>query len=70
MEVVDRRMKRTYKRFGDMVPGDTFLDDDDDLCLKIDAEGEHNAVCVAVAVLLSFDDEAEFEIVNAKCVIE
>lgn len=70
MDVIDGRMKRTYKRFGDMALGDTFLDDDDDLCLKIDAEGERNAVCLPVAVLLSFDDEAEFEVVNAKCVIE
>ena len=70
MEVVDRRIMLIRKRFGAMVPGDTFLDCDGDLCLKIDAEGERNAVCISFAALLSFDEEDEFELVNAKCVIE
>jgi hypothetical protein len=72
MYVKDNRPKRHQKYFFDMSPGDTFVDEDGDLCMKIDScvttTGiEVNGICLISGTPLSFDDETEYEVVEAEC---
>ena len=67
MKIVDTRKKHSVKKFGDILAGQCFLDDDGYITIKTDAD---EAVCLQDGVQWSPDYSHEYEIVSATVVIE
>ena len=67
MKIVDTRKKHSVKKFGDILAGQCFLDEDGNITIKTDAD---EAVYLKGGEQWLPSDGQEFEIVSATVVIE